>query len=121
MFWVTSYLGSSAADDFQEPGVVVVDVRDLKDGANPPEPVWQKIRTALEVVKLGNRVCIRCSAGISRSNSIAAAVLSLQEGLPYEIALSKVKKKIARAWPNANMIESVTRAIRQHDRAELGD
>lgn len=71
MFWITNYLGSSVEDDLHEPGVVVVDVRDLNDGTNPPNPVWLKIRTALEVLRLGNKVCIRCAAGTTRSNSIA--------------------------------------------------
>jgi hypothetical protein len=66
MFWITDYLGSSAENDFHEPGVVVVDVRDLNDGTNPPNLVWGEIRTALKVLKLGNKVCIRCAARISR-------------------------------------------------------
>jgi len=37
MFRITDYLGSSAMDDLHEPSVVVVDVRDLNDGTNPPK------------------------------------------------------------------------------------
>ena len=53
MFWITDYLGSSAEGDYHEPGVVVVDVRDLNNGTNLPNLVWCKIKTALEVLKLG--------------------------------------------------------------------
>ena len=114
MFWITDYLGSSAEDDFHEPGVVVVDVRDLNDGTNPPNLVWRKIRTAHEVLKLGNKVCIRCAAGVSRSNSIAAAVLSLHEGISYKMALEKVSERVPRAWPNPLMVKSTLRAIREY-------
>jgi len=113
MFWITDYIGSSAVDDVHEPGVVVIDVRDLNDGTNPPGPIWLKIRAALEVLKLGNKVCIRCTAGISRSNSIAAAVLSLHDGIPYKKALEKVREKVPRAWPNPLMVRSTLRAINE--------
>ena len=119
MFWITDYLGSSAEDDFHEPGVVVVDVRDLNDGTNPPNLVWRKIRTALEVLSLGNKICIRCAAGISRSNSIAAAVLSLHEGIAYRKALGKVSERVPRAWLNPLMVKSTLRAIREYGQFTL--
>jgi len=113
-FWVTDTIGTCAYGDCYESGVVVVDCRDLADGPNPSEPVWVKIKTALNALQSGQRVLLQCAAGVSRSNAIAAAVISLRESIPYGRALGKVREKVPRANPNQPIQTSVQHAIREH-------
>lgn len=75
---------------------LIVDVRDLMDGANPlyfyPTKVGV-VRRAFEWAKFKNMkgVVICCSAGQSRSNAIAMAYL-IDTGMPFEQALQLVEK-----------------------------
>ena len=115
-YWIRDYLGTSAADEICDPGVVVVDVRDLVDGTNKPAVIWQKIKTALAVLKLNDKVVVQCAAGISRSNAIAAAVFAIREGFDYSDALRIVIGKVPRANPNLEIKESVRAAITRYNR-----
>ena len=119
-YWIRDYLGTTAAGEICDPGVVVVDVRDLVDGANEPALIWQKIKTAMAVLKLNDRVVIQCAAGISRSNAIAAAVLAVREGFDYSDALRIVIAKVPRANPNLEIKESVRAASMRYNKKRRG-
>jgi protein-tyrosine phosphatase len=57
-------------------GWVIVDVRDLIDGAgNSVEEVAKKISLVGNLMCAGFKVVVRCNAGMSRSNTIACAVM----------------------------------------------
>jgi len=113
-FWVTDEIGTCAYGDYYEPGVVIVDCRDLADGTNPSGPIWGKIKTALDAIQSGQKVLFQCAVGVSRSNAIAAAAIALHESIPYSSALRKVSEKVSRACPNRPMLTTVQQAIREH-------
>lgn len=119
VFWVTDKIGTCAYGDYYDAGVVIVDCRDLADGTNPVEPVWMKIKTALNALECGQRVLLQCGAGVSRSNAIAAAVLSLDETIPYSNALQRVTEKVPRAYPNQSIQTTVQQAIRERSPSYL--
>lgn len=75
---------------------LIADVRDMNDGANPLYVYVQKvgmIRRCFEWSKFKNckGVVICCSAGQSRSNSIAMAYL-IDKGMEFEDARALVEK-----------------------------
>jgi len=80
--WITEYLGTAPAASMRlEPGVAVLDVRELVDkGGNDPERVRQKIAQGIDVIRTGKRLVICCDYGISRSNAIAAGILAKLRG-----------------------------------------
>ena len=90
--WITDQLGTSPWKEelFDNP-FSVVDVRLLRDASgNSPELVLEKITTALDNLNDGKRVVICCDHGISRSNAIAACVLSKVKSIGLEEALQQV-------------------------------
>lgn len=90
--WITDSLGTAAYDriihdnkDFQ-----IVDVRDLVDKrGNNSDIILEKINEAIEFLNLGEKVVICCDYGISRSNAIAAGVLSQYEGISFSAAVQR--------------------------------
>jgi UDP-glucuronate decarboxylase len=90
--WITEYLGTSAWGHIdQSSEICILDVRDLvdKDG-NVPTVVKSKIDVALDRLQQGNKVVICCDYGMSRSNALAAGVLSAQQGISLEQAIRRV-------------------------------
>jgi protein-tyrosine phosphatase len=99
---------------YSDPGIVIIDVRDLEDGLNEPGVIWRKVGAALCALSLGNKVAIRCHAGISRSNAIAAAVLAIRENRSYNQALEIMRERIPTAQPNEEIVEAVQTALNTH-------
>lgn len=62
---------------FTDDGWYIVDVRDMYDepGRNKIEDYKQKIKYAVSSLERHKKIVIACTAGISRSNAIALAVL----------------------------------------------
>jgi hypothetical protein len=82
-----------------EEGVIIVDVRDLKDGERDVKKVIMKIQVVTGLLAVGQRVALRCVGGINRSNTIALTVMcyinpqmSMEESWDhhYNILKSKV-------------------------------
>lgn len=114
--WIRNDLGTMNELGYSDPGVVIIDVRDLEDGLNDPAAVWRKIEAALCALSLGNRVAVRCHAGVSRSNAIAAGVLAIRENRSYNQALEITRERIPSAQPNEGIVESVQTALNTHVR-----
>lgn len=75
-YWIWENLGIiSLFESMTEEGVVIVDVRDLNDVEKNVEKVVQKINIVTSLLLLGERVAIRCVAGINRSCGIALGVM----------------------------------------------
>ena len=110
-FKIRIWLYSCSLEDIPPAGIVVLDVRDLQDGPENPTRIWRRIDLGLEIVKRHYGVATKCAAGISRSTSIAAAILALREGSDYRGALEVVKKKCPRAYPNPLILDSVQSAL----------
>ncbi|HET6995255.1 MAG TPA: hypothetical protein VFI06_09760, partial [Chitinophagaceae bacterium] len=94
--WLTDYIGTGAYLDVMAAGgdVAVVDVRNLvdKDG-NTGEAILSKIDESIAILKKHGKVVVCCDYGMSRSNSIAAGVISKYESIPFSKAVSMVQQK----------------------------
>ena len=109
--WITEYLGTSAWDQVsQSEGIYLLDVRELVDkGGNEPKVVKSKIDEALAHLQNSEKVIVCCDYGMSRSNAIAAGILTLQENISIEEAILRV---IAATGESAIKIE-VLSAVRK--------
>lgn len=83
--WITPFLGTAPAGSTDiEPDTGIVDVRDLVDkSGNDPRSVRAKIEQGVALLDEGRRVVVCCDYGVSRSNSIAAGILSRHADLPF--------------------------------------
>jgi UDP-glucuronate decarboxylase len=117
--WITPSLGTGPfALAGQTGDAVVVDVRFLLDRAgNKPEVVGRVIDDALQWLRSGRRVLICCDHGISRSNAVAAGVLSRWEGVPFATALRRVLDATGGAELRVDVLDTVRRALGATDAA----
>jgi UDP-glucuronate decarboxylase len=90
--WITEYLGTAACEEVTAlKGIRVVDVRELVDkGGNSASMIRAKIDEVLNHLRQGEKVVICCDYGMSRSNAIAAGVLSLYENIDFNEAIRYV-------------------------------
>lgn len=84
--WITDSLGTAKIGDaIPKKGLFVLDVRDLVDKAgNPTALVKSKIDVATTELKRGNKVVVCCDFGMSRSNAVAAGILSAFNDTPFD-------------------------------------
>jgi protein-tyrosine phosphatase len=77
VYWILPNLGTySMFESYTEEGVVIIDVRDIKDGeGNSVEAVAKKIELISNLMCSGYVCVLRCQAGMSRSNTLACAAL----------------------------------------------
>src|SRR5215470_8400274 len=90
--WITDYLATGPYEQINEsPGLQVLDVRDLVDKpGNNAETVRAKLEQAVSHIQRGEKILVCCDYGMSRSNAIAAGILSLNETVPFARAVGKV-------------------------------
>ena len=90
--WIHPRLGTAPATEVRLPHVLV-DVRDLVDrDGNFVAEVAQKIARGVEALALGQTVVVGCDLGISRSNAVAAGILSRTKNLQFVEALRQVQQ-----------------------------
>ncbi len=108
--WITPALGTAAYGVDRLPDdVVCADVRLLVDRAgNRPEVLSRQIHMCLDALEAGRRVVVCCDHGISRSNAVAAGVLSRWKG----IALTEAVRHVLHATGGAEMRMEVVEAVR---------
>ncbi len=114
VYWIWNNLGTcNMFESYTEAGVIIVDVRDLQDGPdNTVEVVKQKIILIANLLGCGQKVIVRCMAGMSRSNTIACAVLlCMCPNHDWEYYWTKVQKKCPRAAGNLDFIDTVKQAL----------
>ena len=94
-------------------GWIIVDVRDLKDGeGNSIEAVKTKIIIIGNLLACGQKVCIRCLAGMSRSNTLACAAMMLfTMNHHWDHEWNVVIKACPRAHQNQDFVDTVKRAL----------
>lgn len=94
-------------------GWIIVDVRDLQDGGkNSVDAVADKIQLVGNLLANGYKVCVRCQAGMSRSNTIACAVMVWINGEIYwNNAWNTVKSACPRAMLNLEFYSTVKQAL----------
>lgn len=76
-------------------GFKVLDIRErMFDAPNPTHVYRRLVIEAIEMIKQYGKVVICCSAGVSRSNSIAVGVLMKHFGFKFEEACDLVHEKV---------------------------
>lgn len=116
---ITETLATAGWNDSIDTGWQVVDVwRDIEDDEAYTKPIKDKIVEALFLLNKGQRVCVRCAAGMNRSNSIAVAILvylDKNDNRSIEKVWRKyqkvVMKKVDRAWMNPDLGYTCQEAI----------
>lgn len=95
---INGYLATGpymALNDTHRSSAAILDVRDLVDKeGNSSELIWQKINLGLTLLTQHSKLIVCCDYGISRSNSIAAAILSLKENIPLSQAIELIFAQI---------------------------
>ena len=75
-YWITENLGIiSLFESMTEEGIIIVDVRDLSDIERDVTKIMKKINIITSLLCSGERVAVRCIAGMNRSCGIALGVM----------------------------------------------
>jgi len=90
--WITDLLGTAPFTDPEiADDVAVLDVRDLVDKhGNTAEVTLEKIERGVALLKAGRRLVVCCDYGISRSNAIAAGIVSRLTNVSLDAAVRQV-------------------------------
>ncbi|MFC1488302.1 NAD-dependent epimerase/dehydratase family protein [Thermodesulfobacteriota bacterium] len=117
--WITTNIGTASYEDVHDhQGLLIIDVRDMIDReGNDLNVIRDKIQEIILQLNSGNKVVICCDYGISRSNAIAAAVLSKTEKISLNNAVRKVISKTGQADINIDFLSEVRDAL--HNRNTL--
>lgn len=92
--WITEELGTAPFTSPEISGELnVLDVRDLVDKhGNSSQATREKIDQGVALLQQGGRLVVCCDYGISRSNAIAAGILSVKSGITLEAAVRQVMR-----------------------------
>ena len=110
---ITPFLATAPYDEGSKAGgASVVDVRALLDKAgNAPELIHAKIKEGAALLKDGKRVIVCCDYGMSRSNAVAAGILSETEKISVPEAIRRVIRATGETEIKFEMIQAVAGAI----------
>lgn len=94
-------------------GWIIVDVRDINDsGDNSIEELKTKITLVSNLLASGQKVVVRCLAGMSRSNSIAcAAMMLINITLTWNDCWNQIRGTVPRAVVNNDLQDAVKKAL----------
>jgi UDP-glucuronate decarboxylase len=94
------------------PDVQIVDVRDLVDRAgNQPSTIREKIQHGCQLLTSGRKTVVCCDHGISRSNAVAAGILSCAENVTLDAAIRRVLEATGESEMRLDVVDSVRRAV----------
>lgn len=112
--WITLLLGTApyaTIEDGKE-DLEIVDVRDLVDKAgNDHEAILKKIKQGVNSLRKGKKTVVCCDYGMSRSNAIAAGILTLSENADFSMMLRKVQKAIGKSQIKLEPLLAVREAL----------
>lgn len=110
--WIRPQLGTAAYRLVSENGTDILDVRDLVDkGGNATVDIRRIVDRGVSSIRNGRTVIVCCDFGISRSNAIAAGILSIAHDMPFDAALDEVAKRTGEPFIKIEMIDSVRSAV----------
>jgi nucleoside-diphosphate-sugar epimerase len=111
--WITNNLGTAPYGSVTESAdLSTIDVRDLVDKhGNTTEIVLQKINNTISKLAEGKKVVICCDYGISRSNAVAAGVLSKFENISFKEAVEKVVVNTGEKEIKVDMLNIVRQSL----------
>jgi hypothetical protein len=117
---ITSNLATGGWHDKVDAGWEVVEVwQGIEDNEIFIQPVRDKIEEVVYLLEKGAKVCVKCAAGINRSNSIATSALTyLDKGKEsieekYQYYQKLVKSKVDRAWMDETLAITCQEAIKE--------
>lgn len=118
--WIAPFLGTAPASSvILEAGQRLLDVRDLVDReGNPVEAVRRKIAEGLDGLRRGETVIVGCDYGISRSNAIAAGLLSAYREIPFDEAVRQVIEVTGEREIKLNPLNTVRRALAEVNKTD---
>lgn len=121
--WITDRLGTSSWDEATRTGdIYLIDAREFVDrGGNPLNGLREKIDEALTHLRHNEKVVVCCDYGISRSNSIAAGVLALYEGINFDDAVERVLSSVGENSIRIEVLESVRKALESNQQGASPD
>jgi nucleoside-diphosphate-sugar epimerase len=119
--WITESLGTAAASEiFDEMGLVVIDARSLIDGAgNSAEKIQALIDKGVSSLLAGRKTVICCDHGMSRSNAIAAGVLSRFQKIPVLSAIRLVQDSTGEMDIKPGPLKAVISALEELTKPQL--
>jgi nucleoside-diphosphate-sugar epimerase len=110
--WIRERLGTGPYEEIGGQVWSIVDARHLVDkGGNPTGPILSLIQAGVRAFQRGETVVVACDFGISRSNAIAAGILSLAERKPYDAALRDVIENTEESEIKVDLAEAVRIAL----------
>jgi nucleoside-diphosphate-sugar epimerase len=110
--WIDDTLGTAAFDDPDNQGVEVFDVRVLVDGAaNSRATLLSLINRGVERLNQSNKLVVCCDFGISRSNTIAAALIAIRDRVTFDAALDRVQQKTQERRMDFGLVNCVRAAL----------
>src|SRR5262249_7792659 len=110
--WIRQRLGTAPHDALGEGTWLLLDARHLVDkGGNPAQPIRKLIEDGAQAYHQGKSVVVACDFGISRSNAIAAGILSLVENKSYDRAVQEVVDTTAEREIKLDLVEAVRLAL----------
>lgn len=114
--WITENIGTGAYDDVSiQTNIHIVDVRDMVDKkGNTDKVAEEKIQEALSHLTKGEKVVICCDYGMSRSNAVAAGVVSRSTHLSFNEAVRKVIHATGEKAIKVEVLSSVRKAIERN-------
>ncbi len=108
--WIDKNIGTAAFGDPATLGLTVLDVRGLVDGpANSAESLEEQITGGLDALKAHGKLVICCDYGISRSNTMAAAILARRDETGFDHALSLVQQQTGEMRMDYGLVQAVRR------------
>ena len=121
--WINEKLGTAPASDLSITNdVVVLDVRDLVDKfGNSPTATKEKIEQGLALLQQGAKVVVCCDYGISRSNAIAAGILSRYSQISLDQAIKQVIHATGEQEIKLEPLRSVRAALQDGDTSIADD
>lgn len=114
--WVTETLGTASFNEvIEQADLHVIDVRDLVDKrGNHVEIVKLKIDQAVDNLQKGKKIIVCCDYGMSRSNAIAAGILSEFEKIEFDLAVERVMAKTGESSIKLEVLSMVRQAVTDH-------
>jgi UDP-glucuronate decarboxylase len=106
--WIDATLGTAAFEDPTTDGHVKLDVRGLVDGpANTGDALRERIETGLALLREHGTLLVCCDMGISRSNTVAAAIVARRDGIPFDEAFALVRSRVGEHRMDYGIVETV--------------
>ena len=111
--WITEQLGTAAWESAQtQTGCVFLDVRDLVDKAgNSLTAIRRKIEEGIALLQEGACLVVCCDYGMSRSNAVAAGILSITQRISFADAIRLVMRATGEKSIQVDVLSAIRAVI----------